>query len=92
MSTRPFAGSGTTVCVCEPQSSGTDLTSVMLERSLMSKIWMPSNPVQGYGAGAQSAPVRRRSERRRWNRDEYLSVELTPVGYTGLQSAKEARR
>ena len=50
-------GSGTTVCVWDPQSSGTDATSWMLFRSAMSKIWMPSYPVHGAGTGAHSAPT-----------------------------------
>ena len=45
------------MCVCEPQSSGTDAMCSMSLRSLMSKIWMPSKPVHGDGAGEQAAPV-----------------------------------
>jgi hypothetical protein len=57
MRTRSFSASGTTVCVCDPQSSATEAISLMSCRLLMSNTWIPSKPVHGDGAGAQSAPV-----------------------------------
>jgi hypothetical protein len=45
------------VCVCEPQSSGTEATCLMAFMLRMSKIWMPSNPVHGEVTGAHAAPV-----------------------------------
>src|SRR5688572_13177331 len=43
-STRLFSGSGTSVCVCEPQSVGTPVIRLGERGLLTSKIRMPSKP------------------------------------------------